>query len=628
MNEDSNSFERGQLGLDATLGAMFFNRVDKYQNHPALRYKKDGAWRDISWTEFGDKVEKLGNGLLALGINPGDRVALLSENRPEWAISDLGIISIQGIVVPIYHTNKAKQIEFILQDSATKVLIVSNPTMLAEVMEVRQNLDQLKQIVLMDSDDPLNIPNDIMSFQNLLDLGANYRAKNEGKFRRLYTEAKEDDLVSFVYTSGTTGNPKGVMLSHKNFLSNVKSTSAIVQVEPHWVALSFLPLSHVLERMAGYYLILYNGGTIAYAEGVNEVVKNLPEIQPHVMVSVPRLYEKMYAGILKAIDEGSSLKKKMFVWAVEVGKEWFYTHLEKKSPSASLRIKHSIADKLVFSKLRALTGGRLRFFVSGGAALAKDINEFFHAIGLPILEGYGLTETAPVLTVNTFENLRLGTVGQAIPGVTLKIAEDGEILAKGPNVSKGYYNRPDATEEAFKDGWFYTGDVGVIDKDGFLTITDRKKDIIVTSGGKNVAPQNIEGMMVLDSFISQAVVFGDKQKYLAALIIPDFEVLHNYAQENGITFSNNRELIENPKIIELYNNRIKEIIKDLPSYEQIKKFALLPEEFSTDTGELTPSLKVRRKFVQEKYADIIEGLFAEDGPGKPSSSMMKPEKPA
>ncbi|NLL19898.1 MAG: long-chain fatty acid--CoA ligase [Clostridia bacterium] len=614
--------------MDATLGAMFFNRVDKYQDHAALRYKKDGAWHDISWKEFGSRVEKLGYGLLALGINPGDRVAILSENRPEWAITDLGIISIQGIVVPIYHTNRAKQIEFILQDSAAKVLIVSKPSMLAEVMEVRQNLDQLQQIVLMDPDDPLNTPNDIMSFQNLLDLGANYKAKHEGKLRELYTKAKEDDLVSFVYTSGTTGNPKGVMLSHKNFLSNVKSTSSVVEVEPHWIALSFLPLSHVLERMAGYYLILYNGGTIAYAEGVNEVVKNLPEIKPHVMVSVPRLYEKMYAGILNKIDEGSSFKKKMFLWAVEVGKEWFYTHLEKKTPSASLRIKHSIADKLVYSKLRDLTGGRLRFFVSGGAALAKDINEFFHAIGLPILEGYGLTETAPVLTVNTFENLRLGTVGQAIPGVTLKIAEDGEILAKGPNVSKGYYNRPEDTAEAFKDGWFYTGDVGVIDKDGFLTITDRKKDIIVTSGGKNVAPQNIEGMMVLDSFISQAVVFGDKQKYLAALIIPDFQVLTGYAKENGISFSNNRELIENPKVIELYNNRIKEIIKDLPSYEQIKKFALLPEEFSTDTGELTPSLKVKRKFVQEKYADIINGLFAEDTPGKPTSQMMKPEKPA
>lgn len=615
--------------MDATLGAMFFNRVEKYREHTALRFKKDGAWHDISWNEFGNRVEKMACGLLALGINPGDRVAILSENRPEWAITDFAVISVQGILVPIYHTNKAKQIEFILQDSSAKVLVVSKPSLLQEVLEVRQNLKDLTKIVLIEADGPLDIPQDVMSFQNLLELGANQKSKCETKLRELIQTANEDDIVSFVYTSGTTGNPKGVMLSHKNFMSNVKSTSSIVEVEPHWVALSFLPLSHSLERMAGHYLIIYNAGIIAYAEGVNEVVKNLPEVKPDVMVSVPRLYEKMYAGILNAINEGSALKKKIFLWAVEVGKEWFYTNLEKRTPSLSLKLKHKLADKLVYSKLRELTGGRLRFFVSGGAALAKDINEFFHAIGLPILEGYGLTETSPVLTVNTFENLRLGTVGQPIPGVELKIAEDGEIMAKGPNVFKGYFNRPDATEEAFRDGWFLTGDVGVIDADGFLTITDRKKDIIVTSGGKNVAPQNIEGLLATDNFISQAVVFGDKQKYLAALVIPDFQMLGNWAKENGITYSNRQELIQNPKVIELYNERIKELIKDLPSYEQIKKFALLPEEFSTETGELTPSLKVRRKVVQEKYAEIIGGLF-EEGVTRPAvgAPFVKPEKPA
>lgn len=615
--------------MDATLGEMFFNRVEKYREHTALRFKKDGAWHDISWNEFGNRVEKMACGLLALGINPGDRVAILSENRPEWAITDFAVISVQGILVPIYHTNKAKQIEFILQDSSAKVLVVSKPSLLQEVLEVRQNLKDLTKIVLIEADGPLDIPQDVMSFQNLLELGANQKSKCETKLRELIQTANEDDIVSFVYTSGTTGNPKGVMLSHKNFMSNVKSTSSIVEVEPHWVALSFLPLSHSLERMAGHYLIIYNAGIIAYAEGVNEVVKNLPEVKPDVMVSVPRLYEKMYAGILNAINEGSALKKKIFLWAVEVGKEWFYTNLEKRTPSLSLKLKHKLADKLVYSKLRELTGGRLRFFVSGGAALAKDINEFFHAIGLPILEGYGLTETSPVLTVNTFENLRLGTVGQPIPGVELKIAEDGEIMAKGPNVFKGYFNRPDATEEAFRDGWFLTGDVGVIDADGFLTITDRKKDIIVTSGGKNVAPQNIEGLLATDNFISQAVVFGDKQKYLAALVIPDFQMLGNWAKENGITYSNRQELIQNPKVIELYNERIKELIKDLPSYEQIKKFALLPEEFSTETGELTPSLKVRRKVVQEKYAEIIGGLF-EEGVTRPAvgAPFVKPEKPA
>lgn len=616
--------------MDATIGAMFFNRVDKYREHAALRFKKDGAWHDISWDEFGDKTEKLANGLLALGVKPGDRVAILSENRPEWAISDLGIISSQGIVVPIYHTNKAQQIEFVLQDSATKVLIVSQPSFLSEVLEIRQNLEHLEQIILMDSGEPLDIPKDIMNFQNLLELGANYQEKNAGAVEKLIDTANEDDVVSFVYTSGTTGNPKGVMLTHKNFLENVKATYGIVELRPQEVALSFLPLSHVLERMAGHYLVLYTAGIIAYAEGVNEVVQNLPEVKPQILVSVPRLYEKIYAGIFNAMNESSAFKKNLFLWSVEVGKEWFYTNLDKKKPSLSLKLKHAIADKLVLAKLRDLTGGQMRYFVSGGAALAKDINEFFHSVGLTILEGYGLTETAPVLTVNTPERLKLGSVGPVLAGVTIKIADDGEILAKGPNISPGYYNQPEATAEAFKDGWFYTGDIGTIDENGFLTITDRKKDIIVTSGGKNIAPQNIEGLLGTDAFISQAVVFGDKQNYLAALIIPDFQVLTGFAKEKGIEFKDNFELVQHPKVVETYNDRIKEIIKDMPSYEQIKKFALLAEEFSTDTGELTPSLKVKRKFVEEKYANTIMGLFGGESSAQTAKgpAISKPERPA
>lgn len=616
--------------MEKTIGEVLFNRVEQYREHVALRYKKEGAWHNISWEEFGNRVETCAGALLSMGIKPGDRVAILSENRPEWAISDLGIISIRGITVPIYHTNKAQQIEFVLQDAGARVLIVSTPTILKEVLEIRQNIEHLEMIILIDMEETIDIPQEIVSFDDFLKEGANYIADHPEEVSQLIAQAQEDETVSFVYTSGTTGNPKGVMLSHKNFISNVEAASSVVDIHPQEEVLSFLPLSHSFERMAGYYLVIFAGGTIAYAEGVNEVVNNMPEIRPHVMVSVPRLYEKMYAGILNAISEGSPLKQKIFLWSVEVGKEWFYTHLHQKTPSLSLRVKHSLAETLVFKKLKELTGGRLRFFVSGGAALARDINEFFHAIGIPILEGYGLTETSPVLSVNTFENLRLGSVGQAIPGVSLKIAEDGEILAKGPNITKGYYNRPEDTEEIFVDGWFCTGDVGYIDDDGFLFITDRKKDIIVTSGGKNVAPQNIEGLLGTDPFISQAVVFGDKQKYLAGLIIPDFQALSNYCKENGIDYSSNQELVKDQRIIQLYNDRIKELIKDLPSYEQIKKFALLAEEFSTDTGELTPSMKVKRKFVQEKYSDVITGLFG--GESSASSieglSISKPERPA
>ncbi len=598
--------------MDKTIGEMIFNRVGTYSDFPVLRFKKDGSWHDISWTEFGERIENFANGLLSLGIKPGEKVAILSENRPEWAISDIGIISIQGVVVPIYHTNRAKQIEYVIDHSESRILIVSQQNMLNEVLQVRENLGNLEQIFLMDWEEGENADKGVRPFGELLKLGAEYKSEHPEELQKLIDSSNEDDIVSYVYTSGTTGNPKGVMLSHKNFLANVKDATQVVDLYPHEVALSFLPLSHVLERMAGYYLILYKGGIIAYAEGVNEVAKNLPEVKPDVMVSVPRLYEKIYAGVLNNMNQGSNLKKKLFYWSVEVGKEWFYTNQDNKTPSLSLKMKHGIADKLVFSKLKALTGGKMRFFISGGAALAKDINEFFHAVGLTILEGYGLTETAPVLSVNTFEKLRLGSVGPALPSVELKIAEDGEILAKGPNVSIGYYKQPEATAEVFKDGWFYTGDIGYIDEDGYLIITDRKKDIIVTSGGKNVAPQNIEGLLGTDPLIGQAVVLGDKKKYLAALIVPNFETLTAYAKENNIEFINNQDLVGDPKIVTLYNNRIKEAIKDLPSYEQIKKFALLSEEFSSDTGELTPTLKVKRKFVQEKYSDVIGELFVED----------------
>jgi len=597
--------------LDRTIGEMIFNRVGTYGDFPVLRFKKDGSWHDISWTEFGVRIENLANGLLSLGVKPGEKVAILSENRPEWAISDLGIISIKGVVVPIYHTNRAKQIEYVIDHSESKILIVSQKSMLEEVLQVRKNLDNLEHIFLMDWKEGHGAAEGVRPFEELLQLGAEYKKEHSGEVQKLIDSSAEDDIISYVYTSGTTGNPKGVMLSHKNFLENVKGATQVVELYPQEVALSFLPLSHVLERMAGYYLILYKAGTIAYAEGVNEVAQNLPEVKPDVMVSVPRLYEKIYAGVLNKMNQGSSLKKKLFYWSVEVGKEWFYTNLEQKTPGLGLKMKHGIADKLVFSKLKELTGGKLRFFISGGAALAKDINEFFHAVGLTILEGYGLTETAPVLSVNTFEKLRLGSVGPALPNVELKIADDGEILAKGPNVSIGYYKQPEETAAVFKDGWFYTGDIGYIDDEGYLFITDRKKDIIVTSGGKNVAPQNIEGLLGTDPLVGQAVVLGDKKKYLAALIIPNFEALTAYAQENNIEFANYQDLVSDPKIVELYNNRIKETIKDLPSYEQIKKFALLSEEFSSDTGELTPTLKVKRKFVQEKYSDIIGELFVE-----------------
>ncbi len=594
---------------DAVIGRMFFDRVERYGSRVLFKVKRTGQYQDILWREAGQTVKQFALGLLELGIEHGDRISLLSENRPEWAFADLGILSIGAVNVPVYATNTPRQVEYIVNDSASRILIVSTEQQLEKALEARPNCPSLEKIVVFDEVGKTDYPM-VCSLREICESGA--ASDKESLFRQRLERVTPHDLASIIYTSGTTGDPKGVMLIHDNFLANCRSVSRILPITEEDICLSFLPLSHSFERLAGYYAPLYIGSTIAYAESVDTVRDNLQEIKPTFMASVPRIYEKFHAAVLENVKSGSLIKCKIFDWSFSVGRSMSGYTVAKKKPPVLLKQKYKIADKLVFQKIKENVGGRLKYFVSGGAPLAQEINEFFHALGITILEGYGLTETSPVLTTNTPEHFKFGTVGKPIPDVTIKIAEDGEILAKGPNIMTGYFNKPVETAEVLgADGFFRTGDIGLLDEDGFLKITDRKKDIIVTAGGKNVAPQNIENALKTDPLIANAMVHGDKRKFLSALIVPDFERLEKIAKIQGIKYDSIAELVKHEKIVALINERVEVVNNSLARYETIKKFAIMDKDFTLEAGEITPTLKVKRKVVLEKYKDILDSFYEE-----------------
>ncbi|MEW6444271.1 MAG: long-chain fatty acid--CoA ligase [bacterium] len=594
---------------EKTLGAIFWNRVRKYGPRTALKAKRRDVWTDISWQEFGRQVKLLASGLIDLGLEERECVALLSENRPEWSYADLAILSINAVDAPIYATNLPETVAHIIRDSDSRFAIVSSEEQLKKVEEIRGNLPHLHKVILMDPGKE-HAEDWIVPLREVQERGK--KRLEDGEFERRLAAVRPDDLATLIYTSGTTGLPKGVMLTHDNFISNIRGVKEVIPVRESDLALSFLPLSHSFERMAGYYTMLYVGGTIAYAESIDKIPENIQEVRPTVMCSVPRLYEKMHARLLHLVESGPATRKRLFYWSLGVGHEVSQRLSARKEILPGLRLKHALADQLVFSKLRARMGGRLRFFVSGGAPLAREIAEFFHAASIPILEGYGLTETAPVISANRPDNFKLGSVGQPLPNVEVKIAPDGEILTRGPNVMRGYYNRPQETREVLSEhGWFATGDIGYLDQDHFLYITDRKKDIIVTAGGKNIAPQNLENLLKLNPFIEQVCVIGDRQKYLTALIAPNFPEVESYAANRGIAWEERARLIEHPEIAKLFQDAVDEVNAQLARYETIKKFTVIPNEFSEDTGELTPTLKVKRRVVGEKYKDLIERMYME-----------------
>ena len=594
--------------MDAkTLIEMFRTVVKTHGDKTALMEKRGGTYQGFSYREFGERVKNFAMGLASLGIKQGDRVALISENRPEWPIADLGILAFGAINVPLYTTLTPSQIEYILTDSGTKMVIASKPELVEKVIEVYDNLASLDKVIFMDE---ITAQQDyLIKFEDIYEKGKIFAEQNPDYYDNAIKQVKSDDLCGIIYTSGTTGAPKGVMLSHENILTNVRDAIEVIKLDETDTTLSFLPLCHSFERTAGQYVEIAVGATIAYAESLDTVAVNLGEVKPTIMTTVPRLLEKVYAKVIENAETGSPIKRKIFWWAMNTGEKYVNAKVNEDIP-AILNFKYKLATKLVFSKLQTRIGGRLRFFVSGAAPLSKEIAEFFNKAGILVLEAYGLTETSPGVTMNREQNFKFGTVGPAFPSVEIKIANDGEILTRGPNIMKGYYKNPEATAETIdKDGWLHTGDIGNIDEDGFLTITDRKKNILVTSGGKNVSPATIENLLITSPYIEQVMVVGDKRNFLTALIVPGFDALKNYANEHDIKYSNIEELVSNNEIYKLIDADAQKLTDGLARFEQIKKFTLIPKEFSIEGGELTPTLKVKRKVVTEKYKDLIEKMY-------------------
>jgi long-chain acyl-CoA synthetase len=589
------------------LTRLFFDAIEKYNRPDAMQYKENGVFKPISHREMADRVRYVALGLQELGLQPGDRVAILSENRPEWAIADYACLTSALTDVPLYPSLPAEQLPYLINDSGTVALFSSTSVQSAKIAEIRARTPGLKHVI------GFSATKQAGEDMTLADLEAKGKAvdsaERQAKYRERALAVKPDDVATLIYTSGTTGDPKGVMLTHDNLYSNVMAAASVVPFAGRDTCLSFLPLSHVFERMAGHYLMMHTGTSIAYAESMDTVAFNMTEVKPSLVLSVPRLYEKIYARVLDNALSGSAIKKNIFFWARKVADKWADEKLAGREPKGALAFQYKLAQKLVFSKLQARTGGQLRYFVSGGAPLAAEINKFFYAAGLVVLEGYGLTETSPLITVNSPTKFRIGSVGPCAPGVDIKIAEDGEILSRGPNTMKGYWNKPEATAEVIdKDGWFHTGDIGTIE-DGFLRITDRKKDIIVTAGGKNIAPQPIENAVKTNKYVSQAVMIGDKRKFPIMLVVPNWDNLEKWAQRHNIIWPDRRQLLAMPPVQQKMEREVLGQLQGLAPFEKPKKIGLLEHDFSIERGELTPKLSVKRKVVDKAYKDVIDALY-------------------
>jgi long-chain acyl-CoA synthetase len=591
--------------MSVTTLSELFLKAASYNKPDCLLSKIGGTYQPMSTAELVDRVRRLSKALVDLGVEPGDRVALMSENGPHWPTVDFATLAIGAVLVPIYPTLLPEQSSYIAKDCGARVVVAETTAHLDGLLSHANELPEVRQFVLIrgESSDPR-----VVTLQSLIEKGAGV---DVAEFERRARAVRPEDLATLIYTSGTTGTPKGVMLTHDNIASNVSNALTDIDIRNDQTALSFLPLSHSFERTVDY-CYFYRGTTIAYAESVATVAQNMGEAKPHVFVSVPRVYEKVLARVHEGAAAGSPIKQKIFAWAVDVGKRSLPWRLKNQKPPGLLGIQLGLADKLVFSKIKERLGGRFLFALSGGAPLARDVAEFFWGAGIPIYEGYGLSETSPVISVNTPKAVKMGTVGRPIPGVEVKIAADGEILSRGPNTMKGYWNMPQETAEVIDaDGWFHTGDIGELDKDGFLSITDRKKELIINAYGKNVAPAPIENSLKSSRFIGQAVVIGDRRKFLSALLVPDFEALKPWAERQGISVASNDAVIRAPQVQALYKEEVDKVNAGLASFEKIVAWELIPNEFTLETGELTPTQKVKRRVINQKYGDVIERLYAE-----------------
>lgn len=597
--------------MDQTIPARFERQASALSRQPIFWSKQGGAYRPIMWQQAAEDVHAFARFLLVQQINPGDRVLLLCESRPEWGIADVAIQSVGAWTVPIYPSLTPPDIEIICRDCRPVLAIASTVDQARKLLEVFQKLPSPRGLVVLDSFP--DAPPGCLAWSRALAQGREADGAVQALAASRLAAVRPEDTATLIYTSGTTGEPKGVMLSHRNFLSNVDACLQVIPITGRDQHLSFLPLCHVFERMAGWYLMLTAGASVAYAENMDTIPDNMAEVHPTVMLGVPRFFEKLYGRIQEGVRQAPPLKRRLALWAMGVGRRVAATQAARQRLPLGLTLQRILAERLVFKKLKARLGGRLRFFVSGGAPLSKEIGEFFYGMGVTIIEGYGLTETSPVIAVNRVAAPRFGSVGPLVPGVEVRIAEDGEILTRGPHIMQGYYNKPDATAAVLAGGWFYTGDIGHLDPEGCLHVTDRKKDLIKTAGGKFIAPQKLENLFVTDPSIIQAFVFGDRKPYCVALIVPNFEQLRRVAQEQEVGAASVQELVRHPRVIEWYFQRVQLKQGHLPTFEQVKKIALLDQEFSQASGELTPTLKAKRSIIAARYDALLRGLYENGG---------------
>jgi len=597
---------------EQSIPQKFFERAKSHPELTLFLNKEKGKWREIKWKEAAQVVSELANGLLALGLEVGDRVCILSENRLEWIYADFGIISAGGVTTAIYPSNLADEVEYIVNHSEAKYIFVSNWAQLRKLEDREERMPSLQRVIVFDELD--HLPDDALSFAQLRELGRKYAQEHPKDLEERINHLTPDHLLTLIYTSGTTGPPKGAMLTHGNIIWTYYAIEDVLEdlidVNHTDLELSYLPYAHAYERIGGIYFGIFRGIKIAIAEGIDKLTANILETRPTVLLGAPRVYEKIYSTLLKRIEQGPGLQKKLFWWAVNVGKEASKYKLAEKKLPLSLRLRFTLAKLSVFNKIKARFGGRIKFMVSAAAPISPEILEFFNALDILVLEGWGMTETSAPATINRPGKIKLGTVGQPLKGVKIKIAEDGEILVKGGNVFKGYFKDEQTTKESFDEGgWFYTGDIGELDDEGFLKITDRKKDLIITAGGKNIAPQNIENLMKTDMYISEFICYGDRKKFLVGLVTLEEEAIKEWADRQGIKYQDFAQLSQHPKVYKLIESRIGELNKRLPSYATIKQFKILPHQFTQEAKEITPTMKLKRKVIYEKYKDLFEGMY-------------------
>lgn len=606
QNKYQQEFE-AYLAKEKHLALMVRSRVKKYsENKVAVRHKPYGEWMSYTWAKFGEMIDATALGMLEFEVKEEELVGIFSNNRVEWAVSDYACFTIRAVSVPIYATNSAKELEYIVNHAELSILFVGNQAQYDKAMSILDDSPFLKKIIVYDKTATIEKSNAVMYFEDFLEIGRSSKLKLE--LEKRISRLDSEDLSTIIYTSGTTGEPKGVMLTHKAWFAMLFGTGYHLPITEEDVNLAFLPLSHVFERAWSYHILCGNG-QVDYCHDTKALSEFLVESRPHYMCSVPRLWEKIYSKVKEDLNSAPAAKQKIFTWGLKIGEQVGHLKTEVKPIPLGLKLKYALAEKLVLSKIQTLFGGRTKVYNCGGAAFSAEISKFFFNTGVLLLQGYGMTECFVISVANPTHN-KFGTCGPVVPLMKVRISEEGEIQAKGPSITKGYYKNPELTKESFtEDGYMKTGDIGFIDEDGYITVTDRIKDLMKTSGGKYIAPQMIETLLKEDFYIEDAATIGDNRQYVSALIIPSYEALKNYASKQGIQFSSMEELLKNPDILKFYRDRINTQTKDLGQVEQVKKFALLPSPFTQETGEVTATGKLKRKVVTERYKDFIESMY-------------------